>query len=230
MDGRAPSSRGVASARVRRGNQRPGTADGRQWEMGEHYGTSSEAHGVLDSTVVVEPGRAQEAQCHRHHDALEERRRGRRLHRRGDSPRWSTATLTTPELRPLASCKTPAVYRFNDVEIYRRAVRSDASVLPCTSNRRRLISSVLSIEHRDRVVAKTDLLDGVWGHRFLSEASLTTCIKEAWRAVGDDGASQHTIRNARARGDRFVVRLVGDVRPWRPVQPRSPGAKLTTQE
>ncbi len=69
---------------------------------------------------------------------------------------------------------------------------------------------VLLIEHRDRVVAKTDLLDGVWGHRFLSEANLTTRIKEARRAVGDDGASQHTIHNARGRGYRFVARLADD--------------------
>ena len=37
---------------------------------------------------------------------------------------------------------------------------------------------VLLIEHRDRVVAKTDLLDGVWGHRFLSEANVTTPSKK----------------------------------------------------
>jgi predicted ATPase/DNA-binding winged helix-turn-helix (wHTH) protein len=63
------------------------------------------------------------------------------------------------------------------------------------------------IEHRDDVVANRDLLDGVWGHRFVSEAAITTRIKEIRRAVGDDGTHQHTIRNVRGRGYRFVAEL-----------------------
>jgi len=61
------------------------------------------------------------------------------------------------------------------------------------------------VEHRDRVVDKRELLDGVWGHSFLSEANVTTRIKEIRRAVGDDGRQQHTIRNVRGRGYRFVA-------------------------
>src|SRR3954468_22955685 len=61
------------------------------------------------------------------------------------------------------------------------------------------------LEHRERVVSKIELLDGVWGHRFVSEANLTTRVKEVRRAVGDDGTSQHTIRNVRGRGYRFVA-------------------------
>lgn len=72
------------------------------------------------------------------------------------------------------------------------------------------------VEHRDRVVPKLDLLDGVWGHRFVSEANLTTRVKEIRRAVGDDGSSQHTIRNVRGRGYRFVA-SVDVVEPVAPV-------------
>lgn len=43
------------------------------------------------------------------------------------------------------------------------------------------------------------------GHRFVSEANLTTRIKEIRRAVGDDGVRQHTIKNLRGRGYRFVA-------------------------
>lgn len=63
------------------------------------------------------------------------------------------------------------------------------------------------IEHRDRVVTKNDLLDGVWGHRFVSEANLTTRVKEVRRAVGDDGARQHIIRTVRGRGYRLVAAM-----------------------
>ncbi len=67
---------------------------------------------------------------------------------------------------------------------------------------------VCLLERRDVMVSKADLLDGVWGHRFLSEANLTTRVKEVRRAVGDNGAAQHTIRNERGRGYRFVAELI----------------------
>ena len=46
---------------------------------------------------------------------------------------------------------------------------------------------VYLIEHRDRVVAKEELLDAVWKTRFVTESTLTTRIKEVRRAVGRDG-------------------------------------------
>ena len=61
------------------------------------------------------------------------------------------------------------------------------------------------IDHRDRTVSKVELLDAVWGHRFVSEASLTTRVKEVRQALGDDGRQQHTIKNERGRGYRFVA-------------------------
>ena len=64
---------------------------------------------------------------------------------------------------------------------------------------------VYLVEHRDRVVPKTELLDGVWGHGFLSDSNLTTRVKEARRAVGDDGTRQQFIRNVRGHGYRFVA-------------------------
>ncbi len=102
------------------------------------------------------------------------------------------------------------MYRFNDVEVdpARREIRRAGAVEHLEPQAFDLL--VLLIEHRDRVLTKTDLLDGVWGHRFVSEANLTTRVKEARRAVGDDGASQHTIHNVRGRGYRFVARLADD--------------------
>lgn len=102
------------------------------------------------------------------------------------------------------------MFRFNDVEIDPacREIRRAGVAVHLEPQAFDLL--VLLVEHRDRVLAKTDLLDGVWGHRFLSEANLTTRVKEARRAIGDDGASQHTIHNVRGRGYRFVARLVDD--------------------
>ena len=63
------------------------------------------------------------------------------------------------------------------------------------------------IEHRDRVVTKEELLAHVWGDRIVGESALTTRLKEARRAIGDDGVQQRFIRTVHGRGYRFV----GDV-------------------
>lgn len=63
------------------------------------------------------------------------------------------------------------------------------------------------IEHRHRVVPKTELLDNVWGDRFVSESALSSRLKSARRAVGDDGASQRVIRTVFGRGYQFVAEV-----------------------
>ena len=59
--------------------------------------------------------------------------------------------------------------------------------------------------NRERVVAKTELLDAVWGDRFVSESTLTSRIKAARRAVGDDGELQRDIQTVHGRGYRWVA-------------------------
>lgn len=61
------------------------------------------------------------------------------------------------------------------------------------------------IEHRDRMVTKSELLDEVWGDRFVSESALTSRIKSARRAVGDHGTAQRVIRTVRGRGFEFIA-------------------------
>jgi pimeloyl-ACP methyl ester carboxylesterase len=63
------------------------------------------------------------------------------------------------------------------------------------------------IRERHRVVSKEELLDTVWGNRFVSESALTSRIKAARQAIGDDGRSQRLIRTARGRGYQFVAQV-----------------------
>ncbi|WP_309111174.1 alpha/beta fold hydrolase [Saccharothrix sp.] len=63
------------------------------------------------------------------------------------------------------------------------------------------------IEHRDRVVAKTELLDAVWGDRFVSDSALTSRVKSLRRAVGDDGNSQRVVATVHGVGYRFVAEV-----------------------
>jgi predicted ATPase/DNA-binding winged helix-turn-helix (wHTH) protein len=61
------------------------------------------------------------------------------------------------------------------------------------------------VRNRDRVVPKEELMDAVWGGRFVSEATVTGRIKQVRQALGDDGRSQHAVRTHHGRGYRFVL-------------------------
>jgi DNA-binding winged helix-turn-helix (wHTH) protein len=61
------------------------------------------------------------------------------------------------------------------------------------------------IRERHRVVPKEELLDTVWGNRFISESALTSRVKAARQAIGDDGRSQRFIRTAHGRGYQFAA-------------------------
>lgn len=63
------------------------------------------------------------------------------------------------------------------------------------------------IEHRDRLVTKSELFDAVWHSRFVTESSLTTRLKQLRRAVGDDGRRQQVIATVHGRGYRFVAQV-----------------------
>jgi pimeloyl-ACP methyl ester carboxylesterase/DNA-binding winged helix-turn-helix (wHTH) protein len=60
------------------------------------------------------------------------------------------------------------------------------------------------VEQRTRVVSKVELLESVWKTTFVTESALTSRVKAARQAVGDDGRSQRMIRTVHGRGYRFV--------------------------
>jgi DNA-binding winged helix-turn-helix (wHTH) protein len=61
------------------------------------------------------------------------------------------------------------------------------------------------VAHRERVVSKQELMDAVWGGRFVTEAAVTSRIKQVRRALGDDGLAQRLIRTVHRRVYRFVA-------------------------
>ena len=56
------------------------------------------------------------------------------------------------------------------------------------------------VEHRDRLVTKEELLDTIWGDRFVSESALTSRIKSARQAVGDRPGDLRIKVTRRSRG------------------------------
>lgn len=60
------------------------------------------------------------------------------------------------------------------------------------------------IEAEGRLVTKMELLDNVWGDRFVSESALTTRIKQIRRLLGDDGRTQWAVKTVHGKGYRFL--------------------------
>ncbi len=96
-------------------------------------------------------------------------------------------------------------FRFGDIELdaATREVLADGEPVAIEP----MVFDVLLylVHHRDRVVPKEELLDELWGDRFVSESTLSSRIKSVRRAVGDDGRSQHVIRTVHGVGYRFTA-------------------------
>ena len=63
----------------------------------------------------------------------------------------------------------------------------------------------LLLKNRHRMVPKEEIIAVVWSGRFVADSSISSRIKSARKAVGDDGRSQHTIRTIHGQGFRFVA-------------------------
>lgn len=100
-----------------------------------------------------------------------------------------------------------------ELDLSKRELRQNGDLIPLEPKAFDLI--VLLIEHRDRVVSKTELVDHLWQGRFISDASLSSAVKSARRGLGDTGKTQHLIKTVHGRGFRFV----GDVTPTTNDQP-----------
>jgi pimeloyl-ACP methyl ester carboxylesterase/DNA-binding winged helix-turn-helix (wHTH) protein len=99
------------------------------------------------------------------------------------------------------------VYRFEDCHVDPRQfeLRRGGDVVHVEPQVFTLLTHL--IRHRDRVVTKTELLDTVWGDRFVSDSALTSRVKVLRRAVGDDGAQQRIIATVHGVGYRFVAEV-----------------------
>jgi adenylate cyclase len=69
---------------------------------------------------------------------------------------------------------------------------------------------VYLIRNRDRTVSKDELFDAIWQGRVVSEATLSSRISAARRALDDSGNDQSFIRTLHKRGFRFVGDLEED--------------------
>lgn len=110
------------------------------------------------------------------------------------------------------------VYAFGEYEVDTRRLELRRAGEPCRVEPQVFDVLVFLVEHRDRVVSRRELLEGVWGHAYVADATLSSRLKAARRAIGDSGAAQSLIRTVHGRGYRFV----GEVRE----QPASPAVPV----
>ena len=106
------------------------------------------------------------------------------------------------------------IYRFGDCELDDRRYELRRGGVPCHLEPQVLEVLAYLVRHRDRVVPRTELLDEIWGSRFVTDSALASRVKAARRAVGDNGREQAVIRTVHGRGYQFLA----------PVQERAPEA------
>ena len=85
------------------------------------------------------------------------------------------------------------------------------------------------VRNSGRVVGREEIIDLVWEGRIVSDATVSSCLKSARQALGDDGKAQRLIRTAHGRGFQFiatVTKLPGTVAVVKPsvaaAEPRPP--------
>jgi pimeloyl-ACP methyl ester carboxylesterase len=99
------------------------------------------------------------------------------------------------------------IYRFGEFELDTRAHELRRGGAPRHVEPQ--VFDVLSylFACRDRLVTKDELLDKVWGHRYVAPTTLNSRIKHARQAVGDDGGAQRVIRTVHGLGFRVVAEV-----------------------
>ncbi len=73
----------------------------------------------------------------------------------------------------------------------------------------------LLMRNHDRLVSKDEIVDVVWDGRAISDSAISTAVKDARKAVGDDGTRQSVIRTVHGRGFRCAceVRIAAPADP-----------------
>ena len=99
------------------------------------------------------------------------------------------------------------IYRFGQFQLNqdKREIRSDKATLKVEPKVFDLI--LFLIENKDRVVSKDELIDMLWGGRFVSDAAVSSAVAAARKVLGESAKRPNFITTAHGRGFRFT----GDV-------------------
>lgn len=98
-------------------------------------------------------------------------------------------------------------YRFDRFEL-----DTETFELRCDGSARHVEPLVFDLicylsQNPGRVISRGEIVESVWGGRIVSDATISSCIKSARKALDDSGDDQSYIRTVRGRGFQFI----GDV-------------------
>ena len=114
------------------------------------------------------------------------------------------------------------LYRFDAFELDadRVELRRNGVLIPIERQVFALLHVLL--QNPDRMVSKEEIVETVWSGRFVSDSAVSSRIKSARRALGDDGKEQRFIRTLHGQGFRFLaeVRTLAPPRPAPPTERR----------
>lgn len=120
------------------------------------------------------------------------------------------------------------IYAFDDFELDTQLYELRRDGQPCALERQVFDVLAFLVQHHDRVVAKSELLDEIWGSRYVSEATLSSRLMAARKALGDDGRQQRYIKTIHGRGFRFTGRVQEPAAPATSSPPASTSRRDAT--
>lgn len=99
------------------------------------------------------------------------------------------------------------IWRFGSFRLDRDRFELSQGGQPVRLEPQVLALLVLLIENRHRLVSKDEVAAAIWPGRVASDASISSRIRSARQALGDDGAAQAVIRTVHGLGFRFVAEV-----------------------
>lgn len=103
------------------------------------------------------------------------------------------------------SIENDAVIRFAGFELDMRAFELRRDGVPVPIEPRTFDLIALLARHAGRTVTRDQIFETIWHDRIVSDAALSSQIKAARRALGDDGLSQRLISTIHGRGFRLRI-------------------------
>ncbi|TNE33392.1 MAG: transcriptional regulator [Alphaproteobacteria bacterium] len=87
---------------------------------------------------------------------------------------------------------------------------------------------LLLVANAERMIDKDEIVEKIWDGRIVSEAAISSRVKSARQAIGDDGKNQRLIKTVHGRGFRFVGNVRSDVVRAATPSPNAPADGSTT--
>ncbi len=121
------------------------------------------------------------------------------------------------------------IYVFEDFQLDGRAVELRRAGTAVAIEPQVFALLLLLIENHDRMVSKDEIIEKVWDGRIVSESALTSRVKSARAALGDDGKQQAFIKTVHGKGFRFA-KDVKALSPRTVSAPTEPAVVLASEQ